>query len=128
MDSLHLRLLNVIESLLEIHFTATNRRLDGIEARLSVIQRENQIVTKELSDVQAAVQSETDAVTGAVTLLGQLSDLIRASKDDPAALEALATQISGNKQRLADAIVANTPAADVTPAPAPAPTPDQPPA
>lgn len=57
-------------------------------------------------------QSVADSVTveeSAITLLGQLSDAIRAAAEDPAAIAALADQVDAEKANLANAITLNTP-------------------
>ena len=64
-----------------------------------------------IDDVAAAVADETTVVASAVTLLGQLHDMIVAAGTDPVKLDAVIAAIAANKQTLADAVVANTPAA-----------------
>lgn len=60
-----------------------------------------------------AVAAETSVDQSAITLLGNLSAMLTAAKNDPAAIQAIADQITANQTALAAAVVANTP---VTPA------------
>lgn len=69
-----------------------------------------------LDDVQAAVTAEGTVIDGAITLLGRLSDKIRAGANDPAKMIALADSIDQQKTKLADAVVANTPTTPPAPA------------
>ncbi len=66
-----------------------------------------------IADVQAAVTNETTVVGGVVTLLNQLSALLKAAiaSNDPAALQAVVDSINANATTLANAVNANTPAA-----------------
>jgi len=64
----------------------------------------------DLTRLTASVARDKTVNESAATLLGQLSDLIRATAGDPAAVTALADQLDANQQALADAVVANTPA------------------
>lgn len=82
----------------------------------SILKKETQIM-KTLSDLEADVAAETDAVNSASTLLGGLSAQIADLKNnqtDPATaarIDALATSVETARDTLAAAIVANTPAA-----------------
>jgi len=107
-----------------------SRRLGRIEEKLDAglellaqVQTEGAAIMTDLSALTDEVSQNGDAVASAVTLLGSLSQQIRELSTDPAALQALADQLDANTQQLADAVVANTPAA-----PAQAPAPEEPPA
>jgi len=65
----------------------------------------------DLTRLTAAVERDKTVNESAVTLLTQLSQMIRDNANDPAALNALADQLDAQQQALADAVVANTPAA-----------------
>jgi hypothetical protein len=65
----------------------------------------------DLTALQAAVQKDTDAENSAITLLNGLSAALTAAKADPAAVQAIADQLSSNADALAAAVVANTPSA-----------------
>ena len=66
-----------------------------------------------MDDLKASVQRNTDAEAAVVTLLQgisqQLKDALAAG--DPAAIQAVITQIDANTAAAAAAVVANTPAA-----------------
>jgi ABC-type transporter Mla subunit MlaD len=62
-----------------------------------------------LDELTAAVAAQTTVVDSAVTLLGQLAQMVRDAGTDPAALAALADQIEAQSAELADAVTANTP-------------------
>lgn len=64
-----------------------------------------------LSDVQADVTAEDTVVDSAIALLNGLSAQIAALQPNQAAIDALAADIKGKTQALADAVAANTPAA-----------------
>ncbi len=64
-----------------------------------------------LDDIKTKVQANKDATDSAVLLLTSLSELIRANANDPAKLQEIADQLDADNQALADAVVANTPAA-----------------
>jgi len=65
----------------------------------------------DLARITAAVERDETVNQSAITLLTQLSQLIRDNAEDPAALNALADRLDAQQQALADAIVANTPVA-----------------
>jgi hypothetical protein len=64
----------------------------------------------DLTRLQAAVERDKTVNESAATLLGQLSDLIRATAGDPAAVKALADSLDAQQAALAAAVEANTPA------------------
>lgn len=65
----------------------------------------------DLTRLTAAVEKDKTVEQSAITLLGQLSALLRANADDPTAINALADQLDAQSSALSDAVVANTPAA-----------------
>lgn len=69
-----------------------------------------------LDDIQAKVTAETTVIASAVTLLGELSAAIKASVNDPVALQAISDSIDAQAASLAAAVAANTPAAPAAPA------------
>lgn len=79
-----------------------------------------------LDDVKAAVAKEHDVVLSAIALLQGLKTALENAGTDNAALSAIRDQLGTDTQALADAVVANTPAA--APAPVPVPPADVPPA
>jgi hypothetical protein len=68
-------------------------------------------VMKTLADLQADVTAEDQVIAGATTLLKGLADQVRALPADPAAIDALATDIEAQTANLSAAIAANTVAA-----------------
>jgi hypothetical protein len=62
-----------------------------------------------LDELTNQVKANTDAEDGAATLLKQLADLIKASAQDPAKVQALADQLKQHADALSAAIVENTP-------------------
>lgn len=65
----------------------------------------------DLTRLQAAVAQDNTVNQSAITLLANLSQMVRDTAGDPAAVNALADQLAAQQQALADAVVANTPAA-----------------
>lgn len=65
----------------------------------------------DLSRVEAAVERDNTVNQSAITLLTQLSQLVRDTAGDPAKVAALADALDAQQQALADAVVAHTPAA-----------------
>lgn len=89
-------------------------KLDKIAAFLQTFEG---MTMSALTDLQDAVTKEDTVIDGAVTLLTGLKAKLDAAGTDPAALKALSADIGAKTQALADALVANTPAA-APPAPA----------
>jgi hypothetical protein len=86
-------------------------RLDGIEHLLTrIILKERQIMA-DLTTLKAEVTRNTEVDQSAIALLTGLAAQIEALKTDPAALQALADELKGSSDALANAITANTPAA-----------------
>lgn len=95
---------------------------EGMGAKLDRILRKldniTELETQAMADLTAITQEVAEngsAVDSAVALLGSLSDQIRALSTDPAALQALADQLDADGTRLAEAVVANTPAEEPPP-------------
>lgn len=84
-------------------------------------------IDNDLADLQTAVDSQTDVVTGAALLLDQLASRLDAAADDPEQVRALAAEVRGNTSALAEAVARNTPAdtgTGETPAPTEGETPE----
>ena len=64
-----------------------------------------------LDDILTDVEDEATVISSVVTLLTNLSDALKAAGTDPVKLAAVKAQIDANKKAIADAVVANTPAA-----------------
>lgn len=88
-----------------------DERFDRLERLMRRILKQERQQTMKLQDIEDKVTEEGQVVDGAVVLLGDLSKLIRDSANDPAEITKIADSLDAQKQKLADAIVANTPAA-----------------
>ena len=62
-----------------------------------------------LDDVIASVKDEDTVIDSVVTLLTDIKTKLDAAGQDPIKLADLSSSIAAQKQRLADAVVANTP-------------------
>jgi hypothetical protein len=78
-------------------------------SKLDLILWEVHRMSAELNVLIAAVEAENTVIESAIVLLNELSALILAAKDDPAALAALAAEVSQKASALAEAVTANTP-------------------
>jgi hypothetical protein len=75
----------------------------SIHTKLNEMTPELQRLTDEVAEMKSLQQS-------AITLLGNLSQMIRERANDPAAINALADDIDSSNKQMADALAANTPA------------------
>lgn len=92
--------------------------LGKLDAKLSTLLVTSASVSREVHHMSAELDALTTTVNdtktvedSAIVLLTNLSGLITAAKDDPAALTALAADLKAKSDQLAAAVVANTPAA-----------------
>ena len=101
-------------------------RLDAIDARLGVIERTLLFLIRQgafematLNEIVAAVEADTAVDESAITLLEQISQMLKDAQasNDPAAMQAVVDMLDRSKQRMADAILKNTPAAPPPPPP-----------
>lgn len=97
--------------------TAVECKLDGITRTL---QRMEKRMSAQLDRLTAEVAENSTVVSSAIQLLKGLATQIRESKDDPAALERLASDLDAQNASLAAAVVENTPAENAPPAEPPA--------
>jgi predicted phage tail protein len=96
-----------------VHIEQDSRVLDvltRIERKLDEVHQFERTQMADLSAVQAEISENGDVVNSAVTLLQNLSQLVREAAGDPAAIQALADQLDAQTQALAQAVAANTPA------------------
>ncbi len=91
--------------------TSLKTQVDAIVAQLKIVITKEDTIMADLSALTAQVQANTDTEQSAIVLLNQLADLIKANATDPAALAGLSDQLKASATSLAQAIVANTPAA-----------------
>lgn len=85
------------------------RRLDTL---LTLVQKGFAFMANELQSLEDQVKQNTDVEQSAVQLLTSLHDKLVAAQNDPARMTALIGQLGSSKEALAQAIVANTPAAE----------------
>jgi hypothetical protein len=78
---------------------------------LAVVFWRIQKMSTELDRVATEVGETNTLIDSAITLLGNLSQMIRDAGTDPAKLTELADSLDAEQNKLAAAIVANTPAA-----------------
>lgn len=77
----------------------------------------------DIAKLTAAVERDRTVNESAITLLQNLSQMIRDTAGDADAANALADTLDAQQQALADAVQANTPPAVPEPTPEPAPEP-----
>lgn len=94
-------------------------KLDDLAGRIHHLIRMERQEMSDLSTLQTAVEADTAVDKSAITLINGLAEQLRAAANDPAAIQALADQLSANAADLGAAVAANTPAAPVDPPPAP---------
>lgn len=92
------------------------RLLVGIDRKLDIILRRTSIMSKELDDLSSEVSNVTTVEQSAITLINGLADQIKAAGTDPAKLQALTDSLTASSNSLAAAVAANTaPPSDNTP-------------
>jgi len=96
-------------------------RIDKILTAINQLSTKEDTTMADLNALTAEVRANGDVVASAVTLLQGLSAALTAAGTDPVALQELVDQLNTNDNQLAQAVVANTPAATVPP-PAEVPT------
>jgi hypothetical protein len=68
-------------------------------------------IMAKLADLEAQVKANTTVVESAMTLIAGIAQRIVDAGGDPAKLDALVTELQTEDQKLADAMVTNTPSA-----------------
>ncbi len=110
--------LDVNVNLVTVLDEASSKKLDVIINMLKAAQTREEALMAALDELVAKVAANGDAVNSAVVLLqdvkAKLDEAIAAN--DPAKLQELSDALGAQTQKLADAIVANTPAAPEGPA------------
>lgn len=91
-------------------------RLDGIQESINRMELK---MSKEMDDLAAAVAADTAVDQSAITLLGGLKQMLDAAGVDKAKLAELSAMLGSNRDALAAAVAANTPASDPPPPPPP---------
>lgn len=91
------------------HYHHNSDHSEVLEALDSLSEKVNEMAVA-LESVVAALEAETVVIDSVVVLLGELTKMISEAGVDPVALAAVIAKIESNKQTLADAVVAHTPA------------------
>jgi len=86
----------------------TERGLGAIQDQLTRMEKN---MSQELDALTVQVTKNTDTEASAVVLLKGLAEQIAALKTDPVKLQALSDNLKTSADALAEAVVANTPAA-----------------
>jgi hypothetical protein len=98
--------------------TGRKTQLNRIERKLDSLLR---IESQELMDIETLakeVQANTDAEASASKVINEIAVALKASKNDPAKIQALADQLIQSRTVLASAIVAGTDAEGTSEPPA----------
>ena len=88
-----------------------DRKLDRVIGLLATIVEKETIMSQATDNLASAVQRETSVVASVTTLISGLAAQIKETSTDPQ-VQALADQINGNSDTLAQAVTANTPQAE----------------
>lgn len=83
---------------------------EGLATKHDLQEMEKRIMVT-LQDIIDDAADESTVIASVVTLLTTLSQQLKDAGTDPAKLQALKDLVDANKKAIADAIVANTPAA-----------------
>jgi len=86
-------------------------RIGQLHDSLQLLSSRIRSMSTQLETLAAAVAANSSVTQSAVQLLSGLAAQVAALKEDPAALQALADQVTASSQALAEAITTNTPAA-----------------
>jgi len=78
---------------------------------VSLVLQNQETIMSAIDDLQAAVTAEDTVIDSAITLINGIPALIAAAGTDPAKLAALQADVAAKSTALAQAVVANTPAA-----------------
>lgn len=107
---------------MQIHIHIHRHGPKGDEEVLHNVFTLTQSIHTKINEMTPELQRLTDEVTesktvqlSAISLLQNLSQLIRDRANDPAALNALADSMDADTKALADAVAANTPASNEPP-------------
>lgn len=90
------------------YLKVTDGKLDLVLARLDTLQEAMNAMSAEVDRLKASVTQLATVDQSVITLLRGMSDQIRALKQDPAALTALADEVDARVKELGDAVTANT--------------------
>lgn len=98
-----------------------HKQANSIDAKVNLVLQEVKKMAGELAKLQQEVTENSDVIASAITLLGNLSQMLKdaIAANDPAALAALADTLDQHSNQLAAAVAANTPVASNQTAPTP---------
>ncbi len=91
--------------------TEDKSQLNRIEQMLVSITQQEQQELMTLAELKAQVEKNTALEESAVQTINGIAAQLAAAKDDPAAIQALADELTASAGDLTAAITANTPAA-----------------
>jgi len=96
-------------------------QLSRIERKINLLLQMENRMSQEMDDLKSAVAAETTVGESVVALLGDISARLTAAlaAGDTDAIKALTTELKANQEKLAAAVLANTPAAKTEPTPQP---------
>jgi len=90
--------------------TRIEHLLDHLLAKLNQILHQESTMSVELDALTTQVKANTDAEESALVLINGIAARIAAAGTDPAALSALTSSLKTDADKLAAAVLANTPA------------------
>lgn len=90
------------------YLSAEQSQLDRIEMKLDAILTQEKRESMTLQDLKAQVEKNTAVEESAVTLISGLAAQLKAQANDPAAIQALADELTKSAADLGAAITANT--------------------
>lgn len=96
---------------LENQNASLRRQMIRVEHLLNLVLEQELHMSKEMDDLVAEVQADTDATNAVNTLLTSLEQQIKDAGTDTAKLADLTKQLAANRAILSAAVTANTPAA-----------------
>lgn len=100
---------------IDVHLYVHQESSDRAIQKLDTLIAQGVSMSEALNKLTTEVTETKEVMASAVTLITGLADQIRELKDDPAALEGLATSLDDGSKALAAAVAANTPAAPSEP-------------
>jgi hypothetical protein len=92
-------------------------QLSRIERKINLLLQMEHRMSQEMDELKAAVAAETTVGDSVVALLTDISARLNdaVNNGDTAAIKALTAELTANKEKLAAAVLTNTPAAKVEP-------------
>lgn len=97
----------------EARWQYLERSIVAIHRRLGIIERMELREMANISDIRTQVAAQTEVIASVETLLGTLKTKLdeAIASGDPAKLQEVSDMLAANTTRLAQDVVANTPAA-----------------